>query len=189
MKTRKGAHFVAPLVLAAALCVTVAPAGSASARPAKRTTAAQPRVAFAAFAHRDLLLVGKLKKRIPWRDISTNVVWNGNKAGNINPDLRAVYRGETIYKLIGLVDDKKPGSFDVALAKKGYTIRFMGSDGYHWDITSQSIIGRKGWIVAKLKNGKALPTGEGPYRDVGSFIKPFYGKPSVFNLVEIKLIF
>ena len=30
---------------------------------------------------------------------------------------------------------------------------------------------------------------EAPYRFVGNFIQPFYGRPSVFQLLEIKLIF
>ena len=160
----------------------------ASRRGSSDGSGGQTRAA-AASAHPSLLLVGKLTRRVKWSKLSANVVWNGKKAGNIPKDLRAVYRGETMYRLIGLVDDKKPGSFNVALAKKGYTIRFMGSDGYTWDFTSRSIIGKKKWIVAKLKNGKPLPAGEGPYRDVGSFIHHFYGRQSVKLLVEIKLIF
>lgn len=195
VKTRKTARRVALpgalLVLAATLCATVAPAVSAGAHPAERAATAQAARtrAAAASAHPSLLLVGKLTRRVKWSKLSANVVWNGKKAGNIPKDLQAVYRGETLYRVIGLVDDKKPGSFNVALAKKGYTIRFMGSDGYTWDFTSRSIIGKKKWIVAKLKNGKPLPAGEGPYRDVGSFIHHFYGRQSVKLLVEIKLIF
>jgi len=184
----KGTRRVALLMLAAGLCVTVGPAVSAGARPAEGTATAQPR-AVAARTYPDLLLVGKLTRRIKWSKLPAKVVWDGTKAGDIPRDLQAVYRGQTIYKIIGLVDDKKPGSFNVALAKKGYTIRFMASDGYHWDFKSRSIIGKKKWIIARLKNGKPLPAGEGPYRDVGSFIHHFYGRQSVKLLVEIKLIF
>ena len=56
-------------------------------------------------------------------------------------------------------------------------------------MSSKTIIGKKTWIVARLKNGKALPEGEGPYRDVGSFIRHFYGRQSVKLLTRIQLVF
>ncbi len=126
---------------------------------------------------------------LPISKVKANVTWDGTQAGNINPTLRAKYRGETLYKLVGLVDDKDPATFNVALAKKGYKIKLFGLDGYTWTIKSKPIIGKKKWIVAKLKNGKHLPKGERPFRYVGSFIKPFNGKASVYKLYKIKLIF
>ncbi len=137
----------------------------------------------------DLVLKGKLTKRIAWAQLPVSVKWDGTKAGAIPKDLQAVYAGQTLYKLVGLVDDDKPGSFNVALAKKGYKVRLISSDGYTWDMKSKTIIGKKGWIVARLKNGQPLPSGEGPYRDVGSFIKHFYGRQSVKMLTRIELIF
>ena len=88
-----------------------------------------------------------------------------------------------------MVDDKHPKTFNAKLARKGYKIAFIASDGYVWTISSKTIVGKKDWLVASLKDGKAMTADEGPYRYVGSFIKPFYGKPSVYKLVEIKLIF
>jgi hypothetical protein len=117
------------------------------------------------------------------------VTWNGEKAGNINPSLRAKYRGQTLYKLVGLVDDKDPKTFNVAKAKKGYGIQFVCSDGYKRTIGSMRIIGKKTYIIAKLKNGQPLPEGEGPYRYVGGFIRPFYGKDSARMIVAIRLVF
>lgn len=137
----------------------------------------------------DLVLKGKLTKRIAWAQLPVSVKWDGTKAGAIPKDLQAVYAGQTLYKLVGLVDDHKPGSFNVALAKKGYKVRLIATDGYSWDMKSKTIIGKKGWIVARLKNGQPLPSGEGPYRDVGSFIRHFYGRQSVKLLARIELIF
>ncbi len=77
----------------------------------------------------------------------------------------------------------------MALAKKGYTIKFICSDGYKVTVSSKRIIGQTRWIIARLKNGQPLPEGEGPYRFVGSFIKPFNGKLSAYRIVEIQLIF
>jgi hypothetical protein len=141
-----------------------------------------------------LLLKGRRTVKIAYLNFPTPVTWDGTKAGNINPSLRALYRGQTLYKLIGLVDDNNPKTFNVKLARKGYKIEFIASDGYEvdghpWTISSKSIIGQKHWIVASLKNGSVMASDEGPYRFVGSFIKPFYGKPSVYKLIEIKLIF
>jgi hypothetical protein len=153
----------------------------------------------APFAHREsgraardyppLILKGKLKRTIAWEKLPTSVTWDGTKAGNINPSLRAKYRGQTLYKLVGLVDDGNPGSFNVAKARKGYKILFVCSDGYKRKIKSQAIVGKKTYIIAKLKNGQPLPNGEGPYRYVGGFIRPFYGKDSARMIVEVRLLF
>lgn len=140
-------------------------------------------------ARPSLVLKGKLRRTIKWGKLPVSVKWDGRKAGNINPSMRAVYRGQTLYKLVGMVDDKDPKSFNVKKARKGYKIRFICTDGYKRTIKSRSIIGKKTYIIARLKNGKALPVGEGPYRYVGGFIKPFYGKDSARMIKEIRLIF
>ena len=136
-----------------------------------------------------LVLKGRRTAKIGYLNFPTTVTWNGTKAGNINKTLRALYRGQSLYKLVGLVDDKRPGSFNKALARKGYKIKLIASDGYTWTISSKTIVGKKAWIVASLKDGKVMSSDEGPYRFVGSFIKPFYGKQSVAKLIRIKLIF
>ncbi len=168
-------------LLAAAAAVILGVSLYIALRPPDATPAEGP--------YADLVLKGKLTKRIAWADLPVSVTWDGTKAGDIPKDLQAVYRGQTLYKLIGLVDDDTPGSFNVALAKKGYKIRFLATDGYSWDMDSRAIIGKKTWIVARLKNGKPLPEGEGPYRDVGSFIKHFFGRESVKLLTRIQLVF
>ncbi len=137
----------------------------------------------------DLVLVGKITRDVPWRDISLSATWDGTKAGAIPSDLQAVYRGEPLYQLIGLVDDNDPNTFNVALARKGYQIRFIAADGYEWTMSSKSIIGQREWILARLKNGQPLPKGEGPYRDVGPFIHHFFGAPSVKMITRIQLVF
>ena len=62
---------------------------------------------------------------LPISRVPATVAWHGEKAGNINPSLRYVYKGQTLSKLVGLVDDGDPGSFNVSLAKKGYQIQFV----------------------------------------------------------------
>ncbi len=148
-------------------------------RPQSATPASGP--------YADLVLKGKITRRIPWDKLKVNVTWDGTKAGDIPKDLQAVYRGQTLYTVIGLVDDKDPKTFNVALAKKGYEIWFYAKDGYKHHLDSKRIIGKKKWIVARLKNGKPLSENEGPYRDVGSFIKHFWGRESVKMIQRIVL--
>jgi hypothetical protein len=161
-------------VLAASLAVAFT---TGSAKPAAR--ASQP----------PLVLEGKLTKRIPWAKLPTTVIWNGRKdPDNRHKELQATFRGQSIYKLVGLVDDKDPKTFNVAQAKRGYGVKFIASDGYTHTMSSRDIVGKRKWIVAKLKNGRPLPKAEGPYRNVGSFVG-FLAGPSVKLLVRIELVF
>lgn len=136
-----------------------------------------------------LTLVGKRKVTLQRSQVPAKVSWDGSKEGNINPTLRYVYRGQTLYKLIGKVDDGNPAGFNKAKAKRGYKIRFICRDGYKVSISSKRIIGKKRWIVAKIKAGKPLPDEEAPYRFVGSFVEPFDCHLSARQLIKIKLIF
>ena len=127
---------------------------------------------------------------LPIAKVPAKVAWDGTKAGNINPSLRYVYKGQTLYKLVGLVDGGGP-SFNVARAKKGYKIQFTCRDGYKPRIPSKWIIGKKTWIVAKIKAGKPLTGDEAPFRFVGGkpITQPFNNKLSAYGVIEIRLIF
>ena len=144
-----------------------------------------------------LHLVGRRTAKVPYLDFPVDSSWNGHYLASWKPVFDATYQGAPISQLVGLVDDSNPKSFNVKLARKGYKIELIAGDGYSWTLSSKTIVGQKHWIVASLKDGKPLPyvagddseNTEAPYRFVGSFIHPFYGRPSVFQLVEIKLIF
>jgi hypothetical protein len=122
--------------------------------------------------------------------VPATVAWHGEKAGDINRTLKFTYKGQTLYKLIGMVDDKKAG-FNVARAKKGYKIQFICRDGYKPTIPSKWIVGKKHWIVAKKKAGKLLQGGEAPFRFVGGkpITQPFDCKLSAYGVIKIRLIF
>jgi len=142
-----------------------------------------------------LTLKGRLTKVLPIAKFPAKVAWNGTKAGNINPSLKYVYKGQSLYKLLGKVDDKKPGSFNRARAKKGYTIQFYCRDGYKPKISSKQLFKkgkpRKTWIIAKKKAGKLLEGGEAPFRFVGGppITQPFNNKLSAYGVVKIRLRF
>jgi len=136
-----------------------------------------------------LTLVGKRTVTLERSQVSARVSWDGTQEGNINPTLRYVYRGQTLFKLVGKVDDADPTSFNRAKAEAGYRIRFVCRDGYRVSISSRRIVGKRRWIIAKKKDGALLPDGEAPFRFVGSFIEPFNGKLSARQIVKIRLIF
>ena len=56
---------------------------------------------------------------LPIATFPTTAIWDGTKAGNINPSLKYVYKGQSLYKLLAQVDDNKPGSFNVATGEEG----------------------------------------------------------------------
>ncbi len=142
-----------------------------------------------------LTLQGRRTVVMPIAKFPTTASWDGTKAGDINPSLRYVYRGQSLHKLLAKVDDDKPGSFNLAKAKKGYTIQFICRDGYKPKISSKLILKngkpRVHWVVAKMKAGKLLPGGEAPFRFVGGppITQPFNNKLSAYGIIKIRLKF
>ena len=142
-----------------------------------------------------LTLKGRRTVVLPIDKVPAKVVWDGTKAGDINPSLQCVYKGQSLYKLIAKVDDKKPGSFNRARAKKGYIIQFICRDGYKPRISSKLLLRkgkpRKRWIVAKMKDGELLEGGEAPFRFVGGppITQPFNNKLSAYGVIRIRLRF
>ena len=136
-----------------------------------------------------LVLQGVLTRRVPWTQIQTTGSYDGRQDhDNRHVELQAFYRGEPLYKLIGLVDDNDPNTFNVAKARSGYGIKLYGSDGYVWTVDSRTIIGKNDWIIAKLRDGKPLPKWEGPYRFVGASFIGFRAGESVKLLVRVQLV-
>jgi hypothetical protein len=143
---------------------------------------------------RTLTLQGRTTKVLSIAQVPAVAIWDGTKAGNINSTLRYVYKGQLLYKLIGMVDDNAAG-FNAALAKKGYTIQLFGLDGYKQTLSSKVLFRngklRMDLIVAKMKAGQLLPAGEAPFRFVGGppITQPFNNKLAAFKVFKIRLIF
>ena len=140
-----------------------------------------------------LTLQGKTTKVLPIGKVPATATWDGTKAGDINPSLKYVYKGQLLSKLLGLVDDGKAG-FNAAKARDGYTIRLYCLDGYKPTFSSK-ILFKKGklrtdLIIAKIKAGQALPAGEAPFRFVGGppVTQPFNNKLAAYKIVKIRLI-
>lgn len=136
-----------------------------------------------------LVLQGVLTRRVPWAAIATTSSYDGRKdPDNRHEELQALYTGEPLYELVGLVDDNDPSTFNVAKARHGYGIKLFATDGYTWTVASRTIIGKSDWIIAKLRDGKPLPKWEGPYRFVGASFIGFRAGESVRLLVRIQLV-
>jgi hypothetical protein len=164
-------------------------AGSSAASPSASASPTPPAGGWT------LTLQGRLTKVLPIDKVSDAAVWDGTKAGDINPSLKYVYRGQSLYKLLGKVDDAKPGSFNLALARKGYTIQFICRDGYKPKLSSKSLLKngkpRVHWIVARIKAGQPLQGDEAPFRFVGGppITQPFNNKLAAFGVIKIRLRF
>ena len=142
-----------------------------------------------------LTLQGRRTVVLPIDKVPGTVIWDGTKAGDINPSLKYVYKGQSLYKLLAKVDDGRPGSFNLARAKKGYTIQFICRDGYKPRISSKLIL-RNGkprvhWIIAKIKADALLEGEEAPFRFVGGppITQPFNNKLSAYGIIKIRLRF
>lgn len=164
-------------------------AGSSGASPSPSASATPPEGGWT------LTMQGKGTKVLPIDKVSAAVIWDGTKAGDINPSLKFIYKGQSLYKLLGKVDDGKPGSFNIARAKKGYTIQFICRDGYKPKISSKLVLKhgkpRVHWIVAKIKAGQPLQGNEAPFRFVGGppITQPFDNKLSAYGVIKIRLKF
>lgn len=136
-----------------------------------------------------LLLQGRLTKQVRWAEIETSGSYDGHKdSDNRHEELQAVYRGQPLYELIGLVDDDDPGTFNVAKAKAGYGIKLVATDHYTWTVDSRIVVGKDDWIVASLRDDGPLPKWEGPYRFVGPDFISFRAGQAIKRLVRIKLL-
>jgi DMSO/TMAO reductase YedYZ molybdopterin-dependent catalytic subunit len=78
--------------------------------------------------------------------------------------------GVPLWLLAGRVDDaiKHDGpAYNEALARAGYLIEIIATDGYSVTLDSQSALRNNDWMVSYLVNGNPLPEGYFPLRLVG----------------------
>ena len=78
------------------------------------------------------------------------------------------YKGVALKTLVGYFDDKDPNTFNKALAAKGYSVVFLGMDGYSATISSKQIasLGSK-VIIADLANDAPLAVPAATLDDAG----------------------
>ena len=77
------------------------------------------------------------------------------------------WTGVPVYMLMGQVDGGKDMTYNAALARRGYRIRFYSTNGRHVTISSKVTVDRRSIIVANGVSGAALGTTYYPLRLVG----------------------
>jgi len=83
------------------------------------------------------------------------------------------YKGISLKKLVGLIDDKDPKTFNKARAKRGYGVEVVGVDYFTYVYTSQQIVTLgKGLFVANLANDLPLIWGTPKYKSGVASFKP-----------------
>ncbi len=79
-----------------------------------------------------------------------------------------LWSGVSLWRLIALVDDADPASFNDTFAAAGYSVQIMASDGFSRQFSSADIARNDGRIVANRINGEYLSEDRFPLRFVGS---------------------
>ncbi|MDI6876038.1 MAG: PKD domain-containing protein [Methanomicrobiales archaeon] len=79
-----------------------------------------------------------------------------------------VWSGVALWRLLALVDDGDPATFNDAFAAAGYSVQIMASDGFSRQFSSADIARNDGRIVANRINGEYLSEDRFPLRFVGS---------------------
>ena len=83
-----------------------------------------------------------------------------------------VWAGIPLWRLVGLVDDKNPKTFNAALAAKGYSVQVIGLDGrpLRLSSTDKSWVHNRTALVADKENGAALSFGSLSTLDPGTWL-------------------
>jgi DMSO/TMAO reductase YedYZ molybdopterin-dependent catalytic subunit len=80
------------------------------------------------------------------------------------------WEGVPLWLVAGSVDDGRThgrGAFNVALARRGYTVELIGSTGAKAFLTSAELLKHKGWLLAGKVDGGELTPVDFPLRLVG----------------------
>ena len=96
-----------------------------------------------------------------------------------------VYNGVALWRLVAMVDDEDPATFNDELANFGYDIKSISSDGYSRAIAGSLAARNDDIIVAYEMNGEPLPENRYPLRLVGTGLS---GGQMVAMLARIELV-
>ncbi len=94
------------------------------------------------------------------QDFFERGIAHGHVATYIDDEFGDEWAGMPLWYLVGLVDDEQghgSGTFNEALAEKGYSIKITSNDGYSINFDSRSVAKNDDIIVANTFNGEPLP--------------------------------
>ena len=106
------------------------------------------------------------------------VSWDDSGTGN-------QWSGIALWRLVALIDDGDPSTFNDAQAASGYDVQVIASDGYSYTFPSADIAHADNIIMANQLNGAVLPDGKYPLKLVSPTFE--VGGPSVAMVVKIQL--
>ncbi len=132
-----------------------------------------------------LTLKGAIEEKLTLNDFVSALKYHG---ANWTDENGQTWTGIPLWLLVGRVDDEnkhEDGAFNDELAKKGYKIKLIASDGYTVLLNSTDIIRNNNTILAFELNGAPLPEKYWPLRLVGDIAK----KNRIGQVVEIDLLF
>lgn len=99
-----------------------------------------------------LQLYGALSDNLTQAEFEASVSSNGLS----NTDNTGTWMGVALWRLIALVDDDDPATFNSALAAAGYSIKVSALD-YYYVFDSVTVAGNDNIIAANTLNGQPLP--------------------------------
>ncbi|ACL16103.1 PKD domain-containing protein [Methanosphaerula palustris] len=94
-------------------------------------------------------------------------------------DISGTWSGIPLWRLVGLVDDGDPATFNDTLAAQNYQVKITGSDGFNQSLNSSLIARNNNCIVVDRLNGVPLDETGWPLRLVG---------PSIPSYLSVRMI-
>jgi hypothetical protein len=114
--------------------------------------------------------------------VKATVVDNNKTPDDATDDL--TYMGVGLWRLVGRIDDKNPGAFNVKLATTapGYNVVVTGVDGYSATFTSAEVATLKdALVVADRLNGQPLYLGTASIKNDAASWKPMWPLKLITN--------
>jgi len=98
----------------------------------------------------------------------------------------SLYEGVALWRLVGMVDDDDPDTFDDDIADLGYDVSVIATDGFSYTFPISDVARNDNIIVANTVNGGELPADAYPLRLVGSALTS--GRQKVRQIASIELV-
>ena len=98
------------------------------------------------------------------------------------------YAGVALWRIVGLIDDGDPNTFNSALAAGNYSINLSDSTGYNKNVSSITIAGNDSYFLAFMMNGTPFVSGDGNYPLKMMLGNTSKGKAAVGGVVKITLL-
>ncbi len=119
---------------------------------------------------------------LPQGDFENHVVANGVQWVESGSD---VWKGLALWRLVGMMDDNDPDTFNDALAADGYEVKVIAMDDYSKTFSGTEVARNDDMIVANTYNDAELPQDAFPLKLVGPGLS---GGQKVRNICRIEIV-